>query len=188
MPNSHSLPEQIVAADIMIRKLITLAPDLDVFAGIDILTKSKISGAPVVDHDRRLLGVFSEDSCMQVLVCAAYEQLPTNQIRAFMDPTPRTIGEATDLLSIIQIFQSSNCRRLPVTRPCQNAPGEQLSGEQLPGEQLPGEQLPGEQLVGQISRRDVMHATLKLISKAPTPEASLLYLSALRPRNDVHFG
>ncbi len=168
MQNSHSLPEQVVAADIMIRKLVTLTPELDVFAGIDILVKNKISGAPVVDPDRRLLGVFSEDSCMQVLVSAAYDQLPTNQVRAFMDPTPRTIPEGTDLLSIIQVFQSSHARRLPVTAPLADGSGEQL--------------------VGQISRRDVMQATLKLISKAPTPEASLLYLSALRPRNDVHFG
>ena len=58
----------MVARDIMKTRLVTLKPTTDVFKGIKTLVKNKISGAPVVDDDRRLLGVFSEKCSMQVLL------------------------------------------------------------------------------------------------------------------------
>ncbi len=88
------------ARDIMATRLITLSAEMDVFVGIDLLVRNKISGAPVVDKDRKLLGVFSEKSCMRVLVDAAYEGLPTNQIGKFMDDEPTTITPDTQLLTM----------------------------------------------------------------------------------------
>jgi hypothetical protein len=41
------------------------------------------------------------------------------------------------------------------------------------------------EIVGQISRRDVLQAALKIIKAQPSHEATLLYLSALRGQNEV---
>ena len=153
-------PPTIVAKDIMAKRLVTLHPEKDVFQGIDILVKNKISGAPVVDENRKLLGVFSEKSCMQVLMDAAYEGLPTNQIGAFMDDDPHTISENTELLTMAQVFLLTTRRRLPVVTE---------DGK----------------LVGQVSRRDVIKAASKLLAKAPSPENPLLYLSALHDMNNT---
>jgi CBS domain-containing protein len=161
MPNNHSLPHNVRADEIMQRKLITLPPELDVFNGIEMLVRHQISGAPVVDGSGRLLGVFSEESCMKVLLAAAYEQLPTNRVDVFMDTGPTTITEDADLLSIAQIFSSTSTRRLPVVRE--------------------------EKLVGQISRRDVMKAALNLISKHPNFAVNVLYLSATRSLDETPF-
>ena len=149
----------MLAREIMVTKLITLSPDLDVFEAIGMLLRHNISGAPVVDRDGNFQGVFSERCCMSVLVDAAYDQLPTTQVFAFMDIEHATISEEADLLSIAQIFLHTGHRRLPVVR----------DGK----------------VVGQISRRDLLAAAMKLIECGPDREKALLSLSGLVERDQA---
>ncbi len=149
----------MVARDIMVTRLVTLHPEMDVFKAIEVLVKKKISGAPVVDMDNNLLGVFSEKCCMQVLIDATYEGLPTNQVGSFMDTDPQTITEDTMLLSIAQVFLLTPRRRLPVVN--------------------------NRKLVGQISRRDVIRAASRMIPDTACRESTLLYLSALHEMNEA---
>ncbi len=157
MPDSQATT--VKARDIMTSKLITIDPKQDVFAAIRVLIKNNISGAPVIGPDRKLLGVFSEKSVMQVLIDAAYEGLPTNQVEAFMDKTPHTIAEETQLLSIAQIFLTTPRRRLPVLR--------------------------DEILVGQVSRRDVVKAVYEVNKRHESHDKTLLYLSALKGMDEA---
>jgi CBS domain-containing protein len=152
---------QITARDFMTKRLVTLSPEMDVFDAVQRLLKNRISGAPVVESDGTYLGVFSEKCAMQVLLDAAYEQLPSNQIRLFIDDDAQTIDPDTQLLSIAQVFLLTSYRRLPV--------------------------LEGGRLVGQVSRRDVMRASLDLLKPAPSrgERNSLLYLSALVERSEA---
>jgi CBS domain-containing protein len=147
------------ARDIMVTKLVTLDPKMDAHKAIDLLLKNKISGAPVVDEERNFLGVFSEMECMRVLTDAIYDQLPTNEIQYFLDPSPDTITEDTGILSIIQIFKDTYRRRLPVLR----------DGK----------------VVGQISRRDILRTAHDLLELDPEDETTVLYLSALRERGEA---
>ncbi len=156
---TQQLPPAMTARDIMATQLVTLSPDADVFEAIAVLLKHKISGCPVVDGERRLLGLFSEKSCMQVVIDAAYEQLPTNRVDAFMIKNPQTIDEQTDLLSIAQIFLTTSRRRLPVVR------------EGV--------------VVGQVSRRDVIRAAHQMLSQPVQEKTPPLYLSALREMNEA---
>ncbi|WP_166820300.1 CBS domain-containing protein [Thalassoroseus pseudoceratinae] len=156
------LAKPILARDIMVTKLITLRPDMDAFDAIELLLKHKISGAPVVDASRRLIGVFSERCSMSVVLEGAYQQLPTNDVAAFMDTSPRTIDEEVDLLSIAQIFQETSFRRLPVLR----------DGI----------------LVGQISRRDLLRAVHQTFAQATCQDSALLYLSSLMERSEHPIG
>ncbi len=152
---------QLTARDFMTKRLVTLRPEMDVILAVQRLLKNRISGAPVVDADGKYLGVFSEKCAMQVLLDAAYEQLPSNQVRLFMDTDAQTIEPDTQLLSIAQVFLLTSYRRLPV--------------------------LEGGRLVGQVSRRDVMRASLDLLKHPPSRDegSSLLYLSALVERSDA---
>ncbi|MEM6655211.1 MAG: CBS domain-containing protein [Planctomycetota bacterium] len=155
--------ESIVARDFMVTRLVTLRPEMDVLDAVRLLLKNRISGAPVIEPDGRYLGVFSEKCSMQVLLDAAYEQLPTNEVRAFMDTQPRTISPETQLLSIAQLFLLTNYRRLPV-----------VDDDGM--------------LLGQVSRRDVLSAAMKKIDRAPRREKTLLYLSALVEREHAPVG
>lgn len=154
-------PTQLTARDFMTKKLVTLRPEIDVIQAVQMLLKNRISGAPVVDASGLFLGVFSEKCAMQVLLDAAYEQLPSNQIRLFMDSEPQTIDPDTQLLSIAQVFLLTPYRRLPV--------------------------LENGRLLGQVSRRDVMRASLDLLKHQPSRDegSTLLYLSALVDRSDA---
>lgn len=159
MPNSLPSAPKLRAKDIMTTRLHTLRAETDVFKAIETLNKNKISGAPVIDDQRHLLGMFTEKSCLEVLIDAAYEGLPTNRVSAFMDAPADTIEENTSLLSIAQIFLNKKTRRLPV--------------------------LKDGKLIGQVSRRDVIRAATKLSNSAPDRASTLLYLSALRDMQDV---
>lgn len=154
--------QALLARDIMIKKLVTLPPDMDAFKAIDLLLKHRISGAPVVDVNRKFLGVFTERCCMSVILAAAYEQMPGSEILPFIDRDVLTTHEDADLLSIAQIFSASHARRLPVLR--------------------------GDELVGQISRRDLLTAAHGMLRVDAQHGNSLLYLSSLMERNQAPIG
>ena len=162
MPNSSEGRESITARDIMVpfEKLTTLRPEMDALSALRMLLKRQISGAPVIGDDRDFLGVFSEKTSMQFLLTISYEELPSSQVRAFMNQErERTIGEDVDLLSIMDMFLRTPYRRLPV--------------------------LSGNKLVGQISRRDALTAATKALdSPLNAGSRQLLYLSALAQRID----
>ncbi len=132
------------ARDMMSTELFTLSPGSDAFDAITLLLARQISGAPVVDKQGRFLGVFSEKTSMSVLLGAAYDQLPSCRVEAFMDVDQgRVICEGDDLFKVAELFQRTHYRRLEVLRDgC---------------------------LVGQISRRDALRAAMNYARR--TPEA-----------------
>lgn len=142
-----------IARDVMTTNLVTLSPNCDVFSAIDVLLKNRISGAPVVNSAGEFLGIFSERSCMQVIVNAIYDGLPDASLLPFVDPEPPTISPETDLLTICQTFLDQSTRRLPV--------------------------LEGKQLVGQISRRDIMRFAADAQKSTERLHPEPLYLSAI---------
>ena len=148
-----------VAKDIMVTNLVTLGPGMDVFDAIDLLLKNRVSGAPVIDDQGEFLGVFSEHSCLELLVDAAYEQLPSTQLMPFIETEAPTIAEDADLLTIARTFLRTTTRRLPVLR--------------------------GGRLVGQISRRDVIGCAHKLMAVSREKGSDLLYLSSILPREEA---
>ncbi len=150
----------ISARDFMTKRLITLRTDVDVLDAVRTLLKHNISGAPVVDRCGKYLGVFSEKCSMQVLLDAAYEQMPTTDVGSFMDTEAQTIGPDTQLLSIAQVFLLTGYRRLPV-----------IDDDGY--------------LLGQVSRRDVIRAAMKTMDTTPVKERNLLYLSAIISREDA---
>ena len=58
MPDSHHRVP--TAREIMVKSLTTLAPDTSLFDAIRTLVKKKISGAPVVDAEGKMVGMLSE--------------------------------------------------------------------------------------------------------------------------------
>ncbi len=153
------LARYLHAKDFMTTRLVTLSPEMDVFEAIGLLLKNRISGAPVVDQQRNFLGIFSEKTSMQVLISAAYEQLPTCRVEAFMNKDPlRVIDEETSLLAIAQLFLDTPYRRLEVLR--------------------------DGRLLGQISRRDVLRAEHHLSMYVRDNEDNLAKHSWMIRRSD----
>lgn len=127
------------AREFMARKLIKLTPDRNVFEAIDHILDRRISGAPVVNEHGRFVGVFSEKTAMRVLMASIHDSVPGSRVEAFLNlDRNRIIEETATLPTVANKFQETPYRRLPVLRE--------------------------EQLMGQISRRDVLRAELKVSS------------------------
>lgn len=157
IPTSTTAPiaPALTARDFMATKLLTLSPDEDALAAIRKLLQYRISGAPVVDSEGNFLGIFSEKTSMRFLLDAAYSQLPSNRVGAFMNTDiARLITADTDWLNCAQVFLSTPYRRLPV--------------------------LEGTKLIGQVSRRDLLNAAIKMIDKPDRRNGKfVMYFSAL---------
>lgn len=123
--------------DYMTRKLITFTPEVPIQEAIKSLLQNKISGAPVVDHSGRLVGMLSEKDCIRLLIDGEYNQRPSGQgtVADFMSKNIKTISSTASIEDAAYQFVNSPYRRFPV--------------------------LEDKKLVGQISRRDVLKAVRK---------------------------
>lgn len=122
--------------DFMAKSLVTLEPKTDIFTAIDTLLRHRISGAPVVDENKKLIGMLSEKDCLRVFAQGAYHQIAGGQVADYMSSQLTTVGPDDDLFSVADIFLKNSFRRLPV--------------------------LDQGVLVGQVSRRDVLEASRKI--------------------------
>ena len=131
-----------VVKDIMVTKLVTLSPDMHIQQAISLLLKHRISGAPVVDDEKKLVGVLSEKDCLRIFANGAYNNLPGGVVDQYMSKTLTTIEADTDLFTVADIFFKNSFRRLPV----QDTDGR---------------------LVGQVSRCDVLEGSRQIWETSP---------------------
>jgi CBS-domain-containing membrane protein len=101
-------------ADIMSRSVVTLKYDIDIYAAVRTLLKHKISGAPVVNEDKKLVGVLSEKDCLKVLVGSALDGLPEGRVSDYMTEQVETISPSSSIYEVVHRFISRSYRRLPV--------------------------------------------------------------------------
>lgn len=124
--------------DFMARSLITFTPDMSVFKAMSLLVENKISGGPVIDTDGNLIGVVSEVDFHRTLMESSYYSQPDALVADVMSKNVVTIDINMGIHELAEKFLTDKFRRYPV--------------------------MEDEQLVGQISRRDVLVAILKLRS------------------------
>lgn len=100
--------------DYMTRSPVTLAPDMDVHDAARLLLKKRISGAPVVDRDGRLLGILTEKDYFRVSFGATYHQDRAGQVSDHMTQVVETVSPDTDVIAAVERFLDAPYRRLPV--------------------------------------------------------------------------
>ena len=122
--------------EFMAKELITFQLDTPIESAMDSFLTNKISGAPVLDGHGYLVGVLSEKDCMRTLFEATYYNNLGGFVKEYMSTDLTTINVHDTLSNVADKFIKSRFRRFPV--------------------------LEGEKLVGQISRRDVLRAIVKL--------------------------
>jgi len=118
--------------DYMARNLVTFTPDTEVLSAIHQIVKHRISGAPVVDRDGKLVGMLSEKDCLKVAVVAGHEGVPAGVVEDFMSRDPATVDADDGLVDIASRFVDAPFKRFPV--------------------------MENGKLVGQISRSDILRA------------------------------
>mgnify|MGYP001554979186 FL=1 len=128
----------ILVEDYMTRKLVTFSPDQSILEVMESFAKHHISGGPVMDDNGFLVGIISEADCMKQISESRYFNQPIldKSVERFMTKNVETIPHDMSIFDAAGIFDRHNRRRLPVMK------------DGL--------------LVGQISRKDIVIAALKL--------------------------
>ena len=118
----------------MATDLITFHPDQEVSEAIATMLTHKISGAPVLDEHRQLVGILSEKDCLRLLVDHAYYNQPISKgkVGDYMSREVMTVSVSSSLVDVANAFARTPYRRFPVVE----------NGK----------------VVGQVSRRDVLRA------------------------------
>ncbi|MFH6602768.1 CBS domain-containing protein [Maribacter algicola] len=128
----------ILVSDYMTKKLVTFSPDQSILEVMEQFTKYNISGGPVLNDDGFLVGIISEADCMKQISESRYFNQPIldRSVEKYMSKNVETIPHDISIFDAAGVFDKHNRRRLPVMK------------DGL--------------LVGQISRKDVVVAALKL--------------------------
>ena len=106
---------------------------------MDTFLDHRISGAPVVDDDGKIVGILSEIDCLKIMVDEAYHNLPHGKISVaqYMSNKISSVQMTADVLDVASKFLNTHFRRFPVV---------DVNGK----------------LCGQVSRRDILQATRDL--------------------------
>lgn len=123
----------------MTQDVITFHPDQSIAEAMDIFLNNKISGAPVVDNNGKIVGILSEVDCLKIMVDEAYHNLPHGKISVeqYMSSSISSVMITSDVLDVASKFLNTHFRRFPVV---------DHNGK----------------LCGQVSRRDILQATRDL--------------------------
>ena len=125
------LPKAFVR-DYMSSDLTLLQPEMDILSAVRLLIDNGVSGAPVVDEDRNLVGILTEKDCMRVVLNAAYHSEYGGTVAELMVTDVETMNPDDSIVDAAKRFYHNRYLRYPVLR--------------------------GARLVGLISRSDVMRA------------------------------
>ncbi len=131
VPAYESVTQYMVKAS----ELISFRPDQSIESVIDVIIEKGISGAPVLDEKRKLVGIISEKDCLRIIVDQAYHNLPSSsrKVSDYMTANVKTLPSSCDIVEAANEFLNSPVRRLPI--------------------------VDNGILIGQISRRDVLRAS-----------------------------
>ena len=131
----------LLVSDIMRRDLVLFTKDQSIHEVMKKFIKYRISGGPVVDNTGKLIGVISEADCMKEISDSRYFNLPIldKTVAHFMTSKVDTIDASKTIFEAASMFFKTTRRRFPV--------------------------LDKNRLVGQISRKDIVIATLNMKSQ-----------------------
>lgn len=110
--------QHISVRDYMTVNVITFHPDDSIEYVIDVLTKKKISGGPVVDSLGNLVGMISEGDCLKVISKGQYTNTPRfpAPVSELMTKEVITVHPDLTIFDVAQEFLHLKVRRLPVVR------------------------------------------------------------------------
>lgn len=121
----------VLVAEMMNKKVVSIGPDVKIKDICKILTKNKITGAPVVDEKKHILGFVSERDIVAAITSPNFYK---KSARSIMVKKVHTVEASASLNEVSQVFAMEPFRHLPVT----------LNGK----------------LVGMITRNDIVNQML----------------------------
>jgi CBS domain-containing protein len=111
-PRYESVSKYMVPAG----KMITLRPEQKIEDVIEIFIEKRISGAAVLDAQRKLVGILSEKDCLRIIVDQAYHNLPMpdKTVADYMSTNVKTLPSTSTVVEAANEFLNSPFRRFPI--------------------------------------------------------------------------
>ena len=122
--------------DIMVKNTVHLAPDMDAYEAVDLVSAKKLAGVPVVDAEDRLVGFVTEKDCLRLQVTSHQYNMTGRKVHDIMSEIKAQLRPEMDLFTAATQFSSCHFGTLPV--------------------------LDGDRLVGSISRQNMLDAIQKM--------------------------
>ena len=93
----------------------TLSPETQIIKAVDFLLRHRVTGAPVVDPDGRLLGIITETDLLKLVTEGIQGQPPAEAtVAEYMTSDVVTVPPTVDIYYVAGIFLNNKFRRLPV--------------------------------------------------------------------------
>jgi CBS domain-containing protein len=105
------------AREFMTEDVLAIRESQFVEDAINTLVSAKVSGAPVLDEDGRIVGVISEFDCMKTLAASSFyhEGMPNKRkVSELMSRELHTVTPDTDVFTIAHMFIKHRIRRVLV--------------------------------------------------------------------------
>jgi len=131
----------LIVKDYMVSAMITVRPDTDIVEAAQTLQEYRLSGIPVVDDHKRLVGFLSEKDCLHTVLSAVYNQDYGDLVSDRMTSELRTVHPTDNITDVAERFLKDGVRMYPV--------------------------LDKDVLVGVISRQSVLKAFCQLSQTQP---------------------
>ena len=153
----------MIAADIMVREVVTIDPDESVARAAALMTANDVSALPVISTDGRLVGIISEADLLRrkeiatatnrpswvetitpaATVAAEFVKSHGKRVADLMSKDVISVGETASLNDIAALLERNRIKRVPVVR--------------------------GDQLVGIVSRGNLIQALASAVVTAEVP-------------------
>lgn len=107
------------AAEIMSASFVTVVPDTDIYAAMDMILAKNASAALVVDPDQTntLLGIVSEQDMLRLITQDSYENIPHGgSVVNYMTPAEKIVHATPDMAlgRVAELFINSPFKKVPV--------------------------------------------------------------------------
>jgi predicted transcriptional regulator len=133
-PESRSLQGAPITK-YMVTNLITFSPETEIDMVIKTFLDKGITGAPVLNEKKEIVGLIDDKDCLSVIVQDAYHNQPGGKttVETYMSNVMRTISVDADIIDAANVFLRTPYKRLLVV---------DHDGK----------------LAGQVTRRDILRA------------------------------
>ncbi|MCX7066769.1 MAG: CBS domain-containing protein [Methylococcales bacterium] len=105
---------KITVADYMSKRIITVTKETHVIDAVKKLLDNKVTSAPVVDEQGRLIGLFSEKDSIKVFLESVYNQGMSGKVGDHMTMGTISVDADSSIVELAEKFDHSSVRSFPV--------------------------------------------------------------------------